>query len=124
MGYTTNFDGVFKFNKPLDKTMIDFLIKFSETRHCSEENHNKPPLGQPGLWCQWTPSSDGTQLVWDGGEKFYNYIEWLEYLIDNVLTPKGYKLTGDVRWRGEDFDDIGVISVKDSKIGVLRGTFI
>jgi len=39
-------------------------------------DYNNPPSGQPSLWCQWTPSDDGYSIKWDGGEKFYNYVEW------------------------------------------------
>ena len=34
----------------------------------SVRDSNKAPVGQPGLWCQWTPTEDGTAIEWDGGE--------------------------------------------------------
>lgn len=74
-------------------------------------DYNNEPKGQPGLWCQWAPSEDGTAIMWDGGEKFYAYVEWLEYLIANFLKPWGYSLNGRVRWSGEESDDTGVIRV-------------
>ncbi len=79
-------------------------------------DHNTPPLGQPGLWCKWAPNDDGTELIWDGREKFRNYIEWLKYLIEHFFTPWGVTLSGHVEWRGEDFDDRGVISIEDSQV--------
>ncbi len=83
-------------------------------------NYNDPPSSQPGLWCQWVPSFDRTKIEWNGGEKFYNYVEWLEYLISNFIKPWGYVLNGDVDWRGEDWDDAGTISVKDNVVSVLK----
>jgi hypothetical protein len=80
-----------------------------------------PPPGQPGLWCQWVPTSDGNGITWDGGEKFYDYQEWLQYLIDHFLEPWGYTLNGDVKWQGEQGDDAGVIRVTDNKIKI--GTY-
>lgn len=77
---------------------------------------NHPPVGQPGLWCQWIPNDEGRQISWDGGEKFHNYMEWLQYLIDNFLKPWGYTLFGNVQWQGEDPFDNGVISVKNNVI--------
>jgi len=74
-------------------------------------DYNSPPSGQPGLWCQWTPNEDGTAIRWDGGEKFYEYVEWIEYLMDNFLKPWGYKLKGEVLWRGESFHDNGKITI-------------
>ena len=75
---------------------------------------------QPGLWCQWIINDDG-ELEWDGGEKFYNYEEWLQYLIDNFFEPLGYTLNGDITWQGEDYNDFGTIHVKDNKIEMQYG---
>lgn len=88
-----------------------------------EEEKAKIAAGQcqPGLWCQWTPNEDGTKLEWDGGEKFYEYIPWLRYLIDNFLGPWGYKLNGEVTWEGEERCDLGKIQVEDNEITVLEG---
>lgn len=73
-------------------------------------DYNRPPAGQPGLWCQWIINVDG-ELTWDGGEKFYHYIEWLEYLIDKFFAPLGYILNGDIEWQGEGYEDFGTIHV-------------
>ena len=80
--------------------------------------------GQPGLWCQWNPSEDGTEIAWDGSEKFYHYTEWLEYLIDVFLKPWGYKVNGMVEWVGEDSSDIGVIEVVDNVVETHEGKTI
>lgn len=78
--------------------------------------YNYPPKTQPRLWCQWTPSGDRTAIVWDEGEKFYDYIEWLEYLVKNFIAPWGYRLNGRVHWVGEDSGDSGVIRVIDNVV--------
>lgn len=83
-------------------------------------DYNRPPSGQPGLWCQWTPGSADT-LVWDGGEKFYDYDAWLQYLINHFFRRWGYSLNGTVMWRGEDHTDIGKLIVKDNDLRVVRG---
>jgi hypothetical protein len=82
-------------------------------------NYNRPPTGQPGLWCQWVPNEDGTALQWDENEKFYQYIPWLHYLLDHFLTPWGYTLNGEVTWEGEHGDDAGMIRVADNVVTVL-----
>lgn len=79
-------------------------------------NQNDPPRGQPGLYCQWRPSEDQQGIVWDGGEKFYYYVQWLEYLIEHFLAPWGYVLNGEVRWEGESFEDAGVIRVVNNRV--------
>lgn len=79
-------------------------------------DRNKPPINQPGLWCDWVPNEDGTAIEWDGGEKFYDYIKWIEYLITHFLSPWGYKVNGLVEWFGEDRDDTGEIEIKDNVV--------
>jgi hypothetical protein len=83
-------------------------------------NGNIPPQGQPGLWCKWCPNEEGTAIVWNGVEKFYDYVKWLEYLIAHFLRPWGYVLNGEVKWRGEDRDDRGIIRVSDSEVRTKR----
>jgi hypothetical protein len=144
MGYYTKFKGCFNLNKELDKKTHEFLIKFNKTKRVKRKlpekygvdgefyvdgkgflgqekdetviDINIPPSTQPGLWCDWKPSEDGKKIEWDGRENFYNHIEWLEYLIDKVLEPKGYKITGKVEWIGENLKDRGVIEVIENKI--------
>jgi hypothetical protein len=85
---------------------------------------NRPAKTQPGLWCQWVPTSDGTAIEWDGGEKFYDYVEWLEYLIANFLKPWGYVLNGSVEWSGEDRGDVGVIEITNNEVNVKQGHIV
>ncbi len=80
---------------------------------------NRPPADQPGVFCQWEPDERGAVLAWNEGEKFYNYVEWVEYLIKHFLEPWGRKLSGEVRWEGEDAMDIGTIKVKANEVDVL-----
>ena len=82
-------------------------------------DYNVPPSTQPGLWCQWV--INGNELEWDGGEKFYNYVEWLEYLIENFFKPWGITINGEVEWSGEERSDIGKIVVTDNKVQALEG---
>ena len=136
--------------KALDKETKDYLIKFNQTRRMKRKfpkneygvdgeffvggggfmgqeddksvvDHNYPPSTQPGLWCQWTPSADGKYIQWDEGEKFYDYIVWLEYIMKNFLTPKGYSLEGVVHWQGEDEEDIGTIHATDGQVLTKNG---
>ncbi len=74
------------------------------------------PTTQPGLWCKWVPTEDGEGIEWDNNEKFYDYIEWLEYIIENFLKPWGLTLSGTVTWEGESNSDIGKIVVTDNKV--------
>ena len=81
----------------------------------------KKGLCQHGLWCQWEISEDGKLLQWDGGEKFYNYVEWLKYLINHFFEPWGIKLNGTIEWEGEDHSDTGRIIVTDNVVKTQVG---
>lgn len=85
---------------------------------------NRPPAGQPGLWCQWVPGRGDSSIEWDGGEKFYAYVEWIRYLIEKFLAPWGYTLSGTVKWHGEDHDDMGRIVVENNKVTVQKGRVV
>lgn len=71
-------------------------------------------------YCQWKPTDDGLFIMWDLGEKFYGWLEWLQYIVEHHLKPWGYRLSGEVRWRGEDPSDSGIIYVKDNQIEAVE----
>lgn len=79
---------------------------------------NDPPIGVPGLWCQWVIHDDYTKgsyvIEWDGCEKFYNYVEWLVWMIQFVLEPSGATCEGTILWYGESKDDYGTITVQNN----------
>lgn len=83
-------------------------------------NYNCPPATCPELWCQWI-IDDNDELSWDGNEKFYCYVEWLEYLIKHFFEPEGYLLNGTIEFQGESWDDRGKINVKDNDVNVVYG---
>ena len=76
-------------------------------------DHNKPASTQPGLWCQWI--IEDNEITWDGGEKFYNYIAWMEYIVA-ILDKWGYTCNGEIYWDGEESEDNGKIVVKDNDV--------
>jgi hypothetical protein len=82
---------------------------------------NGPPAKQPGLWCQWVVSEDGKRLEWDGGEKFYEYIKWMEYMVKHFFNPWNILMNGSIAWQGEERDDFGTVEVVDNVVGVGVG---
>lgn len=51
-------------------------------------DRNEPPEGQPGLWCEWTATTDGGRILWNHRtNKFTFSAQWLEYLISQFLAP-------------------------------------
>lgn len=109
-------------------------------------DYNQPPDGQPGLWCQWIPEDDdGVALIWDEGEKFYNSVLWMEYLIEHFLKPGAkaskdpsaveqderiknftfdHVLNGTIYASGEDDDDKWKLVVSDNSVAAYDGVTV
>lgn len=122
MGYDTNFGGEFAIQPPLTAAQVQTLQDFNKTQHDGI-------AGVPGsTWCQWVPSDDGTTLVWDEQEKFYEYTQWLQYLVHHYFGPWGCTLDGEVEWNGDDVDDRGSIVAEPragkTVIGIREMTFV
>jgi hypothetical protein len=60
------------------------------------------------------------RIEWDGGEKFYEYEDWLKYLIAKILAPKGYSLAGSVEFQGEDSDDHGWLNTNNGSVWITH----
>lgn len=93
---------------------------YGQTKDSSVIDFNRPPQNQPGLWCGWTLNEDGTAIVWNEGEKFYNYIEWMQYIIENFFIPWGCILSGEMEWHGESIGDHGTIIVNHNQVTTLK----
>lgn len=150
MGYTTEFSGSVSIEPPLNAQEIEFLKKFSSTRRMDCEqgpyyvdrggfagqdqndpkirDYNRPPAGQPGLWCQWVPKEDGTAIEWNEMEKFYDSQEWMTYIINHFLKPgaiaagelpflqANHVVNGQIKAQGEEMDDRWKMVVKDNEV--------
>jgi len=144
MGYTTYFDGHFTIDKPVDFETAILLRGLANTRRVARDiegygvegefyvggdwvgviNSNTPPKSQPGLYCQWILLADNQTIEWDENEKFYDYVEWITYIIEKILKPRGYVVYGEVYWDGEFSDDKGVIIIQDNIITIKHGTIV
>lgn len=113
-------DSIIDYNKPPGSYVKKDGEEFFEYWKKHQEM-NASGKCQPGLWCQWTINEDGTCLEWDGGERFYNYVEWLKYLIQHFFDKWGVKLNGEITWEGEGSGDMGKIVVVDNVVTVKVG---
>lgn len=108
MGYTTDFEGSVTVEPPLNPHEVAYLRKFARTRRMSRRNgpyyvegsgyfgqghdqdvidYNRPDESQPSLWCDWEPNDEGTEIRWNGTEKFYESTRWMLYLVGHFLMP-------------------------------------
>lgn len=125
MGYTTEFSGSIEVTPMLAADDIELLLNFAEERHEGAEF--------PSIWCEWVPVEEfgrsvnalgqvcwtktlGAAIGWNGVEKFYSSAEWMKYIIDKFLAPKGYRLNGTIEAQGEDPIDRWRLLVQDNKV--------
>lgn len=113
MTYTVENMGRVEISPALPSAMIDYLTCFHTSRRMDREkgpyytggwndfsqetaddvrNYNKIAEGQPALWCNWAPTSDGTALVWvnvddthTAAEKLLQAEAWLLYIVEHFL---------------------------------------
>ncbi len=87
-----------------------------QEKDASVFDQNKPPRTQPGLWCNWMYNEKSCTIEWNGQIKFYEHVEWIVYLVNSILKPKGYVLNGEVKWQGEKKCDHGVIIMQNNTL--------
>lgn len=124
MGYSTYFSGAFtiKPRHPLtNKVHKNTVREQIDALYCNDDwrKPNKLP-NYPDSYCQWTtggePGND-VGIIHGGEEKFYNYVEWLQYIIDHILVPNDYVISGEVKYHGEEPGDAGILIIKDHPLG-------
>ncbi|WP_019925928.1 hypothetical protein [Nocardia sp. BMG111209] len=153
MGYSTRFEGSVSVTPPLNRHERTYLRKFAGTRRTDRTrgpyfvggsnihgrgddsdvlDQDRPPAGQPSLWCGWIPARDGSALAWDGIEKFHDADVWMRYLIDHFLRPGAHAqgrngfgrftfdhvIDGTIHAQGEDPDDIWDLIVTNNAVRV------
>lgn len=121
MGYTTDFKGEIHISPKLSEELENDLntLYDSNSRNWNKhEEFSRFPRPSHEGYCQWELKNNS--IVWDGGEKFYNYVEWLEYIIKYIESqePNTYSYSGQLLWQGEEIGDIGKIYITENSIVV------
>ena len=116
MGYTTKFIGGLQLNRELTHKEWMELRRLADYDKEVYAEYTDTPETIPDGYNQWTPNEEGTEIQWNGEEKFYEYIHWLRWLIKHYLKPRGLVLNGEIRWQGEEVGDIGAILAEENKI--------
>ena len=105
MGYTTKFSGYIGLSRKLSLKEAKQVLDFNEDPESISGDH-------PNSYMQWVPSESLDAIVWDGQEKFYNYVDWLKWIV-KWLSDLGIKSSGELFWSGESAGDTGRIQVID-----------
>lgn len=111
MGYTTEFDGRFEIDR---LPPAEVILRFNELDGI--DGRETDDVDMPDGYNQWVLTKDLRHIAWDGNEKFYGYVEWLQYIIDKVLLPNNLFLSGSVAYAGEDAKDNGILTIEADKV--------
>lgn len=114
MGYNTKFSGSLKLSRKLS---------LAEAKEFLEANENPDSIDpSPGIrsYMQWVPSESLDAIVYDGNEKFYDYAQWLQWVLDQ-LQKMGVTAEGSIVWQGESTGDTGVLTVNANVLIVKKG---
>lgn len=115
MGYTTTYAGQISITPPLPaETVTRYTAFYDDNPHVlsSPSSGSREKRG----YCQWEIVEDGSKLVWDGGEKFYDGPAWLKYVIDTFVKPAGSTAAGALLAQGEEVGDVWYLIVEDGRV--------
>lgn len=105
MGYTTEFTGAVKLGRKLTMAEAKELLEIAEGGRDSKS------ITGIDAYFQWVPADTLEHIVWDGNEKFYQYVEQLRWLCSDWLDQNGITANGLLYWQGEETGDTGTIQV-------------
>lgn len=116
MGYTTTFSGTINFSRPLTFAEVAEIHAYTKGRHDGD------PMA-PSIHCDFEVNSDATGLVWNGSEKTYEAIDWIQLICDDFLDEFGVLANGSLVANGESRGDVWRLDVKDNVVTRVEGRF-
>jgi hypothetical protein len=117
MGYYTTLRGRFDVTPPFSDLMLARLQAIRKERHDAKDS--------PSNYCYWEPTEDGQGIECRESDcSFYNYVEWLEWIVTDVLAPEGYTVNGAVEWEGSEHGDLGCITVTNNVVSEQCGRIV
>lgn len=125
MGYDVWYNGAITIAPPLseaDAALVLAVTRGERTAHTEAifaaiEASDAPEL--PHYMGLFEVADDRASLLLDDGDSREGVPEWLALLIRFVFAPRGYVLSGQGSWCGEDDDDSGWFFVKDNQLEVI-----
>lgn len=139
MDYEYFFRGTFTIDKPVDPETYKLLVGLASTKRMCRDvdaafgtygefyieegnldnitNADKPPGTQPTQWCRWLIQDDMQTIQYKKGDTIFDcYTQWITYLVDRVLKPRGYVVNGNMQWWGRTPGDEGTIKINDNEV--------
>jgi hypothetical protein len=114
MGYTTEFTGAVKLGRKLTMAEAKELLEIA----ASDKSEKITGIR---AYFQWVPANTMEHIVWDGNEKFYEYVPQLKWLC-GWLMDHTISANGELYWSGEETGDTGTITVTDNVVSAVANT--
>ena len=105
MGYTTKFTGCINLSRALTLKEAKELLEIADLDRAEARE-----ITGTDAYLQWVPTETLDGIVWDGNEKFYEYVPLLRWLC-GWLKERGIEANGELLWAGDETDDRGRIAV-------------
>lgn len=112
MGYTTEFTGNIRLGRKLTMAEAKELLEIA----ASDKSEKITGIR---AYFQWVPADTMEHIVWDGNEKFYEYVPQLKWLCGWLL-ERGIAANGELYWSGEETGDTGTITVTGNIVSVAE----
>jgi hypothetical protein len=126
MGYNVYYRGEIEITPPLTEEHAALVLAFSkgerskQTEAIYEAIAGSPEPDLPGYADLFELSEDRALILPDEEESRHGLRLWLVLLIEHVLEPLGYVLSGDVEWTSDDADDRGSIYVRNNVVEMIE----
>ena len=115
MGYTTKFTGCINLSRALTLKEAKELLEIADLERAEVRE-----ITGTDAYLQWVPTETLDGIVWDGNEKFYEYVPLLRWLC-GWLKERGIEANGELLWAGDETDDRGRIAVSSNEVEVIEG---
>lgn len=124
MGYSTQFDGMLKFNPELTASQLAKVSAFlgEDCRdHPEWDRPGKPYSGHTYIDLELTDDFSG--LKWDGSEKTYELPEKINMMIDLLNEDFEFGLEGAMRAQGGDIGDVWLLVMENNEAKVKEAVY-
>ena len=115
MGYTTKFTGCINLSRALTLKEAKELLEIAYLDRAEARE-----ITGIDAYLQWVPTETLDGIVWDGNEKFYEYVPLLRWLC-GWLKERGIEANGELLWAGDETYDRGRIAVSSNEVEVIEG---
>ena len=115
MGYTTKFTGCINLSRALTLKEAKELLEIADLERAEVRE-----ITGTDAYLQWVPTETLDGIVWDGNDKFYEYVPLLRWLC-GWLKERGIEANGELLWAGDETDDRGRIAVSSNEVEVIEG---